>query len=48
MADPGTDRRTEASPDQSWEVKYVDDPERFATWDEIQADEAGMPQFGPI
>jgi len=28
--------------------KYADDPEPTRTRDEIQADEAGMPRFGPI
>lgn len=46
--DPGTDRRTETSPGESWEVKYVDDTEPMRTWDQIAADEAGMDRFRPL
>lgn len=28
--------------------KYVDDPEQHRTWDEVAANEAGIPRSGPI
>ena len=45
---PTEQDRVQREQAREFDLKYVDDPEPYGTWDEVAANEAGIPRSGPI